>query len=884
MDSLAHLKTVLAGRYDIERDIGRGGMATVYLARDLKHQRNVALKVLDPELGAVLGSERFLSEIRVTANLHHPHLLPLFDSGEAGGLLFYVMPFVDGESLRAKLDRERQLPVDEAVRIAAAVAGALDHAHQHGVIHRDLKPENILLQGDQPVVADFGIALAVSNAGGTRVTQTGLSLGTPQYMSPEQATGDRVIDKRTDIYSLGAVVYEMLTGEPPHTGATVQAIVARVLTERPQDMRSVRAAIPEHVADAVTVALEKLPADRWSSAREFADAMLGRISSRRAGLHARTASRLGERRVPRWVMLTGMTALAALAVGALAVAQHYRAEALRPTQFVVRTRGQEVAQLMNAALSVSPDGRAVVYAVGEPPRNQLYIRTLDDVSARSIPGTEGAFRSAFSPDGRSVVFATSNRLMRVSLAGGTPLEIASIPTAGRLTWTRDDMIVMSRRVGLAKVSANGGIVVPIGSQDTSATAPHPRNPIVLDDGKTIVYASAPGSDASKSRLAITTIDGAMPEVSSVEGTFPIGAVDDYIVYVTWFGPMKAVQFDRRSRKITGTPVTLANDVLQYSGSVLAALSPNGTLAYVAGSRDRELVWVDDKGAMQPAIAQRRQYDLPRLSPDGKFLATIIFSEGTPGTPGTVTGGYWTYEFSTGALRRLTTDTNAYYGVWSPDGRDFYHSRGSRGQLGIWREPVDGSGPATPVFADSMFHYYALSSDGHSMVYHQAGRKGNSLFVRAITGDTASRLLIGFPEDAFAFRISPDGRWLAYTATEGNAAQVFVRSISGTGPRVQVSTTSGIEPVWSADGKQIFYRDQTGREMFTAGVRTAPNFAVDSRRKLFEGAFDFEWDFADYDVTPDGKRFLMVRTTLDDIDILVTTNWRDALRRRVRATK
>src|ERR1044071_6434770 len=213
------------------REVGGGGMATVYLARDLKHARRVALKLLNPELGAVLGVDRFLAEIKVTANLQHPNLLPLFDSGEADGLLYYVMPFVEGESLRDRLNREKQLPVEQALNLAIAVAGALDYAHRAGVIHRDLKPENILLREGQPLVADFGIALAVSNAGGARVTQTGLSLGTPQYMSPEQATGDRVIDGRTDIYSLAAMTYEMLTGEPPHTGTSAQAIIAKLMTE-----------------------------------------------------------------------------------------------------------------------------------------------------------------------------------------------------------------------------------------------------------------------------------------------------------------------------------------------------------------------------------------------------------------------------------------------------------------------------------------------------------------------------------------------------------------------------------------------------------------------------------------------------------------------------
>src|SRR5882672_8612620 len=255
MDAVAQLNTALTGRYEVEREIGAGGMATVYLARDVKHDRRVALKVLNPELGAVLGVERFLSEIRVTANLQHPNLLPLFDSGEAEGLLFYVMPFVEGESLRARLDREKQLPVDAALRLATSVAGALDYAHRHGVIHRDLKPENILLHDGQPVLADFGIALAVSNAGGARITQTGLSLGTPQYMSPEQATGDRQIDGRTDIYSLAAMTYEMLVGDPPHLGGTAQAVIAKVITERPPSVRLSRPSVSEHVDFALDCAL-----------------------------------------------------------------------------------------------------------------------------------------------------------------------------------------------------------------------------------------------------------------------------------------------------------------------------------------------------------------------------------------------------------------------------------------------------------------------------------------------------------------------------------------------------------------------------------------------------------------------------------------------------
>ena len=273
-DVLTRLAGSLADRYEVQRELGAGGMATVYRAVDLKHQRDVAIKVLHPELGAALGSERFLSEIRTTARLQHPHILPLLDSGEADGLLYYVMPLVTGETLRHRLEREKQLPIDDSISIAREVADALGYAHGLGVIHRDVKPENILLRDGHALVADFGIALAVQTAGGARMTQTGLSLGTPQYMSPEQAMGERTIDGRSDLYALGAVTYEMLAGEPPFTGPNVQAIVARLLAEEPRSLAVQRRAVPAGVENAVMRALEKLPADRYSRAAEFAAALL----------------------------------------------------------------------------------------------------------------------------------------------------------------------------------------------------------------------------------------------------------------------------------------------------------------------------------------------------------------------------------------------------------------------------------------------------------------------------------------------------------------------------------------------------------------------------------------------------------------------------------
>ena len=272
-DPLNRLKTALADRYAIEREIGAGGMATVYLAEDLKHQRKVAVKVLRPELAAVVGAERFLREIQIAARLNHPHILTLIDSGEEDGFLYYVMPHVQGESLRDKLARERQLSIEEAVAIAQDVASALGYAHAQGVIHRDIKPGNILMHEGEAIVADFGIALALQAAAGQRLTETGLSLGTPEYMSPEQATADHQLDARSDIYSMGAVLYEMLAGDPPFTGRSTQAVIAKLLTERPTPVRILRDTIPEAVEQAVMKALAKVPADRFKTAGDFAEVL-----------------------------------------------------------------------------------------------------------------------------------------------------------------------------------------------------------------------------------------------------------------------------------------------------------------------------------------------------------------------------------------------------------------------------------------------------------------------------------------------------------------------------------------------------------------------------------------------------------------------------------
>jgi serine/threonine protein kinase len=493
VDAISQLNVGLGGRYRVEREIGAGGMATVFLARYLRHDRRGALKVLKPELAALLGAERFLSEIRVTANLQHPNLLPLFDSGESDGWLFYVMPYVEGDSLRQRLDSEKQLRVEEVVRLAVAICGALDYAHRHGVIHRDLKPENVLLHDGQPLVADFGIALAISNAAGARLTQTGISLGTPQYMSPEQATAERSIDARADIYSVGALIYEMLSGEPPHTGPSSQAIIAKLLTEDPRPVSSLRRSVPADLAAAVHRALEKLPADRFATARELADALSGKIAvaSPRRNAESRSLS--------RW-KLTAL-ALGAVSVTSVAWALTHRTSAA-PTQQMRFPLGLPDSAAVSVgtfyrSLDLSPDGTKLAY-VGE---SGLFIRPLNELTPRRLT-SEPARDPRFSPDGAWVGYISNDVLRKVPVDGGPPTTI--VDSVGRFGWGPDGRIVYTRSgpavADLWLVSENGRQVRPFVHRLRPNDAAY-GSPTFLPDGDTFLVPVATSGSSGPREIA-----------------------------------------------------------------------------------------------------------------------------------------------------------------------------------------------------------------------------------------------------------------------------------------------------------------------------------------------------------------------------------------------
>ncbi|MCC6430455.1 MAG: protein kinase [Gemmatimonadaceae bacterium] len=887
-EASSRLRVALEGRYRLDRELGAGGMATVYLAHDLKHDRDVAIKVLHPDLGAALGGERFLSEIRTTARLQHPHILPLLDSGEADGLLYYVMPLVTGETLRARLERERQLPIADAVRIAREVASALDYAHRQHVIHRDIKPENILLHDGSALVADFGIALAVQSAGGQRMTQTGLSLGTPQYMSPEQAMGERTIDARSDIYALGAVTYEMLVGEAPFTGPSVQAIVARVLTEEPRSISVQRKAVPAGVEQAVTRALEKLPADRFENAKEFIEALSreGQPTVVRASASAPAA------RAPR-----GMLAALALLTVALGVVGFgwWRAvqgtAALEPAQFVVPLRDSvplvlgaieragSAARPSVPAMAISPDGQTIVVAArvvdasGEKP-SRLYRRRLSDERLQPIPGTDSASAPFFAPSGREIGFFVGGSLRSVSLTGDSARRIAEDSTFnGRLansgSWGADGTIVFANMVGFWEVPATGGQPrrLQVADDDSlSGTAKVVRAPQLISGGARLLYHAPRTRDPRSSVLRL--LDRKTGKVSTVLEQASHGTtVGDTLLLFMRGTSLMAVRFDAMAGTASGEPVTVERDVANSISTRNTGSDSN--IGQYAVSAHGDLVVA--RGGFYPP----QRYALLQRAPSGLLRQVPVPVADYGEVRSSPTGDRLV--FSMNDVARGFGSTTAVFD--------------------LARELL------TPVASKALFNDRPIwSRDGHQLVVEVDGAEGRDLTIVSLDGVTTPRRLeikssgqrahewlpdgtivySGFSSDWPGLRLwSPDGTVRRSLSTDSSAVgyiafspdfhwiasvkgrQVFVRPYPGPGSAVAVSGPGGTEPAWAPNGKQIYFvvpRDSTSgsaRALMVADLSGDAPIRVARPRVVMPDFPALAGSSRRWDVMPDGSLMMIV---------------------------
>jgi serine/threonine-protein kinase len=877
MDALAQLNSALVTRYVVDREIGRGGMATVYLARDLRHERRVALKVLNPELGAVLGVERFLTEIKVTANLQHPNLLPLFDSGEAEGLLFYVMPYVEGESLRARLEREKQLPVDDAIRIATAIAGALDYAHRHGVIHRDLKPENILLHEGQPLVADFGIALAVSNAGGSRITQTGLSLGTPQYMSPEQATGDRVIDGRTDIYSLAAMLYEMLVGDPPHLGSTAQAIIAKVLMDRPPGVRTMRPAVDEHVDAAIERGLEKLPADRWATAGAFGEAIGGRLTASTTTRATRRAASVRARHRDPVVVGLASALVASLVVAGVAIVRARAPRVAGRVSFSITST--DTRRLGDGFPAISADGSRLAFVAESAGVMRLYVRTLDQFEARALPGTEKLYVASppcFSLDNQWLAFVADSKLKRARFDGSQPPEVlaeaSNVPVG--CSWSADGSIVFAPDIakGLVRIPSGGGTAEVLTAPDRNAGQIGYAWPDVLPDGSAVLF-------------GLVTRDGWSVRVRSLRGpqekTLIEGATmarylsSGHLIYVK-AGRVYAVRFDPKHLAIDARePPVLLN--VSAAGGIRAggpwryiAAAASGTIAYVEGqsastqsAAASAIMRVDRQGNTTPLREGSGEW--PRLSPRGDAILAEDSAQ------------IWLYDLTRGGARtRLTSGPPRYVPVWSPDGLRFVYASYQDGPANLYLSTLADPGHARRIVAGDNRRYPASwSRDGKYLAYMEAGNvsTGLDILVVPMAGDSVGVPIPAVRTEADEYHpsFSPDGKWLSYTSARSGRPEVYVQGFPDPGAPRRVSTDGGAAPMWNPNGRELFYVN--GKALMSMSVTPGPVLQYGVPQKLFELSFALS-AYGWYDVSPDGTWFVAQTeppAPARRLDVIV--NWR-----------
>ena len=881
---------VIADRYRIERRLGEGGMATVYLAFDLKHDRRVALKVLKPELAAVLGAERFIHEIKTTANLQHPHILPLFDSGKAGGrdvghaeeFLYYVMPFIEGETLRQKLTRETQLGIDESVRITREVADALDYAHRHGVIHRDIKPENILLQDGRALVADFGIALAVSAAAGGRMTETGLSLGTPHYMSPEQATAEKELTPRSDVYSLGSVLYEMLAGEPPHTGGSAQAVIMKIVTDRARPVSELRRSVPPNVAAAVEKSLEKLAADRFESAKAFSEA----LANPGFTVTGTAANRVIYSKSDHWKRIAIVAGVIAAATTAIAASVLFRPTVRQsdgPTVVATLELPRDAA-IDYQWISFSQDGSRLFTSARQNGTRSVWTRRLDDTGWHPVPGTVDGTYAFDTPDGQWVVFrkgATGYGLVRVPIAGGP--EESLDPPAGSLSigaWGADGTLYYSRSYtsGLWELKPGASQPVMLTAPDSTRTELGHWSPQVLPDGKHILF-TAFTTPLDRARIEVFDLESHARTVI-VEGGIAPTYIQGFLIFVRG-GSLFAAKFDPRRLELEGEPVPVLNDVAvkQIEGLGGYAISPSGTLAFISSAEydaTSDLVLVDRSGKESPAVAQAAMYDTPSLSPDGHRTAVSITAPGE-------TADIWVVDLRSGGRTRITSgDGTDFAPVWTPDGRTLVYVS-ERPIFDLYTRPADASSPARP-FLTSRFDKFpgSFSQDGRELVFEHAFNPFNEIWRGSTGGADTARVLAGQGSMRDPV-LSPNGKWLAAKTSESGRDEIIVVSYpdASLGRKI-VSVEGGGEPRWTRGGRELVWRLGTG--IYSATFDPATGDAG-TPTLLFRGDYLASATNAGrgWDVTADGQRFLFMKRPAERAPRRVTiiTNWVASLRDKVK---
>jgi serine/threonine-protein kinase len=880
------------GPYQIVGALGSGGMGEVYRARDTKLNRDVAIKVLLP--GVANDPDRlarFGREAQVLASLNHPNIAHIHGLEEADGVTALVLELVEGEDLAQRIV-SGPMPLDELLPIARQIADALEAAHEQGIIHRDLKPANIKVRADGTVkVLDFGLAKAMDGAPGSSpnlsmsptitpaMTQVGMILGTAAYLSPEQARG-KPVDKRADIWAFGAVLFEMLTGQRAFKGDDISDVIASVLRD-PLDLQALPATTPPAVRRLLDRCLERDPKRRLRDIGEarvvLNDAPASEGAPPLTGIA--TASAAASARGPMvWRVVAGL-AVAAFMVGAVVL----RRVTPPSDPFPIRVEIAEVTNAPTGPSALSPDGHTLIFVGhrtstsdnandirGGQHQPMLFVRRLDQLVSTAIPGTEGAQAPWLSPDGQWVAYIANRRkLMKVSLQGGPPVALADVADYGGGDWSPTGDIILGPGVfeglqGLLRVNQAGGTLRPLTQIDATRKELSHEWPRVLADGKSVLFTIWYGAEET-AELAIASLDDGKTAPLGVIGVRALGVVGGQLVFFRNDGVLMAVPFDVNTRRVSGAAVQVQQAVGSIADTPLASMNHAGGLVYARAESAKRLLWADRSGATRPAVAERRDFSHLRISPDGQRIALSI---------GSVSGGnIWIHDVGNGTLTPLTTSGGARNPAWSRDGRRVLYVSTQGGRAALWWQAVDGSGAATLASVPPHNAWNLdLSPDGITTVYNAIYNGSFNVESFSLAEPHETHDVSASPRALEArARFSPDGRLVAYQSDESGRAEVYIRSFPDAAGRTQVSTDGGTAPVWSPEGKRLYYLHD-GSIMSATLARDA-TLRVLSRELILKGPFAQE-----FDVSPDGFRFLVVESEAASTTLVAVPNWLTELRR------
>ncbi|PWB67829.1 MAG: hypothetical protein C3F15_17410 [Holophagae bacterium] len=887
------------GPYEIVAPLGAGGMGEVYRARDTRLGREVAVKLLRAEVaGDAERVKRFEQEARAVAALSHPNILALHDVGSHEGRPYLVTELLEGQTLAERI-ASGGLTVAKAVELATQIANGLAAAHERGIVHRDLKPGNVFVTRDGVVkILDFGLARLTQAEGGASdwraaPTETGLTgagsiLGTVGYMAPEQVRG-LPADHRSDIFALGCVLYEMVSGQRAFQRDSAVETMSAILKEEPPELTAVAPKIPAGLARVVKHCLEKQPAERFQSARDLAFNLQALSTTSGESPSALDAGRIAPRSTRRARLAWGVAAIAVAGIAVLAALCHMG----RPThaaliRFAIQSPAEGTLANDVAASAISPDGRRLVFTVIDAVGTiRLWVRQLDSLSAQPLLGTEGAIFPFWSPDSRFVGFFAQGKLRKVPVAGGSPEVVCNVPDSRGGTWSKEGVIVFAPQAlgPLMKVPADGGEPVEVVKPDAARGEAGLRFPYFLPDGVHFLFVGLPRKQGGFD-VYVGALDSKEPRRIGSAVSAPIYAEPGYLLFALG-DRLVAQRFDPSSLHTVGKPMPLADAPpgSTFDAGVALSASTNGVLAHAASSPAlTELVWLDRAGRQTGRIQlPPGSYSNPSLSPDGRWATVTKFNS---------SGSYdlWLVDLQRAVTTRLTYDGLVAGGgmsmpvAWSPDSTRVAYGCIRSGLYEVHQVLASGSGQPEPLVQSDLAMKIpaAWSPDGRYFVFSGEGEGGQfDLWLQPLQGDRTPVQYLRTPFNEDYAAVSPNGRWLAYDSDETGSVEIYVRSFPEPGEKYRVSTSGGTNAQWSRDGKELMffplsqYYSGSG-PIYVVDVETAPTFRAGPPRLLFTPRPDISGLVA----TADLSRFLATVPAegAAPASITVTLNWQAALAR------